>query len=254
MSVAATEFDRTMSRPRQLETDPLLIFAVASLLLLGVVMVASASMSVAEREYGSAFFYLHRHAAHLVVGLLLGLVVLGIPSEWWRAGSPVALMFGLALLLVVLSTASWAWAQTPQTIVVDGTNDFPPAALIDMDGGDTEFAEIDFGDIYFTNDMNNLYFGYGHDHGGWGAVQVGIAIEHADNLDALLRRFELSVVWTSWIGGPCTATWFARSGAAVASGATVGDAASPRSHSTPLKSNRVRSSLRTWSQAFLTSL
>ena len=102
MSVAATEFDRTMSRPRQLEIDPLLIFAVASLLLLGVVMVASASMSVAEREYGSAFFYLHRHAAHLVVGLLLGLVVLGIPSEWWRAGSPVALMFGLALLLVVL--------------------------------------------------------------------------------------------------------------------------------------------------------
>ena len=48
MSVAATEFDRTMSRPRQLETDPLLIFAVASLLLLGVVMVASASMSVAH--------------------------------------------------------------------------------------------------------------------------------------------------------------------------------------------------------------
>mgnify|MGYP001812785197 FL=1 len=102
MSVAATEFDRTMSRPRQLEIDPLLIFAVASLLLLGVVMVASASMSVAEREYGSAFFYLQRHAAHLVVGLLLGLVVLGIPSEWWRAGSPVALMFAFALLLVVL--------------------------------------------------------------------------------------------------------------------------------------------------------
>ena len=102
MSVAATEFDRTMSRPRQLEIDPLLIFAVASLLLLGVVMVASASMSVAAREYGSAFFYLQRHAAPLVVGLLLGLVVLGIPSEWWRAGSPVALMFAFALLLVVL--------------------------------------------------------------------------------------------------------------------------------------------------------
>ena len=102
MSVAAAEFDRAISRPRQLEIDPLLTFAVATLLLLGVVMVASASMSVAEREFGSAFFYLQRHAAHLVVGLLLGLVVLGIPSEWWRAGSPFALMFALALLLVVL--------------------------------------------------------------------------------------------------------------------------------------------------------
>lgn len=72
MSVAAAEFDRAISRPRQLEIDPLLTFAVATLLLLGVVMVASASMSVAEREFGSAFFYLQRHAAHLVVGLLLG--------------------------------------------------------------------------------------------------------------------------------------------------------------------------------------
>ena len=95
MSVAAAEFDRAISRPRQLEIDPLLTFAVATLLLLGVVMVASASMSVAEREFGSAFFYLQRHAAHLVVGLLLGLVVLGIPSEWWRAGSPFALMFAV---------------------------------------------------------------------------------------------------------------------------------------------------------------
>jgi len=102
MSVAATDFDRTLSRPRQLEIDPLLMFAVSSLLLIGVVMVASASMSVAEREYGSAFFYLQRHAAHLVFGLLVALFALGVPSGWWRFGSPGALLVALSLLVLVL--------------------------------------------------------------------------------------------------------------------------------------------------------
>jgi hypothetical protein len=68
------------------------------------------------------------------------------------------------------------FAGTGAAVVVDGVNDFPPVALIDADGGDTEFAPIDFGDIYVTNDANNLYIGYDHDHDGWGQVQVGIAI------------------------------------------------------------------------------
>jgi len=60
-------------------------------------------------------------------------------------------------------------------IVVDGVNDFPPAALIDADGGDTEFAPIDLLDVYVDFDGTSFYVGYGHDHDGWTGVQIGIA-------------------------------------------------------------------------------
>ena len=102
MSVAVTEFDRMIGRPRQLAIDPVLTFAVAGLMLLGIVMVASASMSVAEKEYGSAIFYLQRHGAHLLIGLVVGLFTLGVPSAWWRFDSAAALVLAFALLLVVL--------------------------------------------------------------------------------------------------------------------------------------------------------
>jgi hypothetical protein len=72
---------------------------------------------------------------------------------------------------VILLGVSWAYA-----IVVDGVNDFPPAALIDADGGDTEYAEIDIGDVYVAYDSDALYIGYEHDHSAWGGVQIGIAI------------------------------------------------------------------------------
>jgi len=63
-----------------------------------------------------------------------------------------------------------AWA-----IVVDGVNDFPAFARIDADGGDTEFAPLDIGDVYVSVESNGLYIGYGHDQDGWTGVQVGMA-------------------------------------------------------------------------------
>lgn len=60
-------------------------------------------------------------------------------------------------------------------MVVDGVNDFPGFALIDADGGDTEFAPLDLGDIYVTYDGAGLYVGYQHDHDSWGGVQIGMA-------------------------------------------------------------------------------
>lgn len=84
--------------------------------------------------------------------------------------------FGLALIMIML-VASWALAQTPQTITIDGVNDFLPGNLVDADGGDTEYPNIDLGDIFVTNDAVNFYIGAAHDPGGWGSVQLGIAID-----------------------------------------------------------------------------
>jgi hypothetical protein len=75
------------------------------------------------------------------------------------------------LASALILAAGMAWA-----ITVDGVNDFPPAALIDADGGDTEFAPIDLLDIYVVGEAGGLCIGYGHDHDGWTGVQIGIAL------------------------------------------------------------------------------
>ena len=45
-----------------------------TLIALGLVMVASASISIADRDFGQPFFYFWRQSAFLCVGLVLGLV------------------------------------------------------------------------------------------------------------------------------------------------------------------------------------
>ena len=89
-------------------------------------------------------------------------------------GQTGALLSVLAVLFLVVPPAS---AQTPQTIVLDGVNDFLPGNLVDADGGDTQFPNIDLGDIYLTNDAVNLYLGMAQDPAGWGQVQLGVAID-----------------------------------------------------------------------------
>ena len=78
--------------------------------------------------------------------------------------------------LAALVVAGLVIAATPQTIIVDGVNDFLVDNLIDADGGDTEFTELDLDSIFVTNDTNKLYFGIKYDNDTWGSNQVGIAI------------------------------------------------------------------------------
>lgn len=82
-----------------------------------------------------------------------------------------------AALLMVAVAAGWSWATTPQTIVVDGVNDFLPGNLVDADGGDTQYPNIDLGDAYATNDAVSLFLGLTHNQAGWSGVQLGVAID-----------------------------------------------------------------------------
>lgn len=79
----------------------------------------------------------------------------------------------VSVLIVAITVLCVGWAHA---IVVDGVNDFAPADLIDPDGGDTEHAPIDIGDVYVAHDADAIYIGYGHDQDGWTGVQVGIAV------------------------------------------------------------------------------
>ena len=82
--------------------DPWLLFAGLLLLTLGLVMVASASMPIADSQANQPFYYLIRQVIYSGVGLILGLVAFQVPLEVWRRSGPVLLMAAIVLLMLVL--------------------------------------------------------------------------------------------------------------------------------------------------------
>ena len=75
---------------------------VASLLLVGLVMVTSASMSIAARDLGNPFYFLERQFLFGAAGLAFAWIVTRVPSELWDKYSLPLLCVGLLLLFLVL--------------------------------------------------------------------------------------------------------------------------------------------------------
>ena len=70
MSAAATSvgaaYARSSGQPRRLVLDGWIIGPVAALLLIGLVMVASASIGISEKESGHAFYYFQRQVTFVL--------------------------------------------------------------------------------------------------------------------------------------------------------------------------------------------
>jgi hypothetical protein len=88
-----------------------------------------------------------------------------------RSAATVVLAVAVAAMLGAFASVM---SGTPQTIVVNGVNDFLAANRIDQDSLDTQYAPLDLGGIYVTNDANKLYFGFSYSKDGWTTCQVGI--------------------------------------------------------------------------------
>jgi cell division protein FtsW len=82
--------------------DYVTVGLVAALLLVGLVMVTSASMSIAARDLGSPFFYLERQFGYGCVGVGMAWVATRVPTSLWEKYSTPLLFLGLGLLLLVL--------------------------------------------------------------------------------------------------------------------------------------------------------
>jgi cell division protein FtsW len=82
--------------------DYVTVGLVAALLLVGLTMVTSASMSIAERDLGGPFFYLQRQFGYGCLGVLMTWVATRLPTELWEKYSTPLLFIGLGLLLLVL--------------------------------------------------------------------------------------------------------------------------------------------------------
>src|SRR5206468_2773495 len=75
MSVPAAVMKSPGGRAPLLRLDPLMLLLVAAILLLGLVMVTSASVTAAARESGDPFAYLERQLVIVSAGLALAALV-----------------------------------------------------------------------------------------------------------------------------------------------------------------------------------
>lgn len=85
-----------------LAVDPVLLFAAGGLILLGLVMVGSASLAVADRDYGDPFYFLKRQTLFVVMGGVLCAACMRLPITFWLRTGFVCLLLALLLLSVVL--------------------------------------------------------------------------------------------------------------------------------------------------------
>lgn len=78
------------------------LYSAGTLYCLGLIMVSSASMGVAEANYGTPFYFLVRHAVYLLLGMLAALVTLQIPTSVWQRYGYRFFFFALLLIVLVL--------------------------------------------------------------------------------------------------------------------------------------------------------
>ena len=82
--------------------DRSFIIIALSMYMIGLIMVASSSMPVAERLFNNPFHFVIRHAIYIVLSLGIAGVALQIPMSWWQKNSSYLLIFGIVLLVTVL--------------------------------------------------------------------------------------------------------------------------------------------------------
>ncbi|HEX5277727.1 MAG TPA: putative lipid II flippase FtsW [Fluviicoccus sp.] len=80
----------------------LLMLSAGMLACIGVIMVASASMGVAEATFGHPFYFFVRHLFYVLLAVSSAIVVVNIPLHFWQRFSWHLLAFAFILLVLVL--------------------------------------------------------------------------------------------------------------------------------------------------------
>ena len=85
-----------------LHYDVPFILAVAAVVALGLVMVASASTAIAARVYGDPLAYFWRQSAHLALAAGAAAFATRVPVRLWERAGPALMLAAVALLVLVL--------------------------------------------------------------------------------------------------------------------------------------------------------
>ena len=81
--------------------DYVLLLAVTLLIVIGLVMVASSSISIADNNFSSPFHYLLRQLVFLAIGLTLATGVFFVPLAVWQRIGPMVIIASIVMLVAV---------------------------------------------------------------------------------------------------------------------------------------------------------
>jgi cell division protein FtsW len=95
-------YARSSGKGGPIHIDSVTIAIVLSIVLLGLVMVTSASVSIASKESGQPFYYLQRQLLLTLSGAACAALLFCIRTEWLERISVPLLITALGLLFVVL--------------------------------------------------------------------------------------------------------------------------------------------------------
>jgi cell division protein FtsW len=119
--------DMTLGQSGRLFSDlrplPLLIISSAALLVMGIVMISSASMDIAAETMGNSYHYVIRQLIFAGVGCVFALVAVNVPISWWERSGWLLLGVGLLSLVLVL---------TPLGHTVNGSTRWIPFGLFNV--------------------------------------------------------------------------------------------------------------------------
>jgi cell division protein FtsW len=82
--------------------DRLLLAAVVAIILIGLMMVYSASIAVSQKMFHQPFYFVTKQMIQLMLGLVLAFFVLKIDMSWWKKNSQGILVFVTLSLVLVL--------------------------------------------------------------------------------------------------------------------------------------------------------
>ncbi len=82
--------------------DHALLIAILALALFGALMIASASMSIAEKTYGTPFYFVMRQLFFLAAGCMVALITFRLPLSVWEKYGPHMIIVSLFFLVLVL--------------------------------------------------------------------------------------------------------------------------------------------------------
>ncbi len=141
------------TRSRMMEYDQLLVWAVLSLSLIGLVMVYSASITLADgpkyANYSSNHF-LVRHLISLGIAVFVGFWVFKIPVKAWDKLAPYIFAFTILLLIAVLIPGIGKGVNGARRWISLGVMNFQPSELM-------KFAVIIFAASYTVKRQEYLH-------------------------------------------------------------------------------------------------
>jgi cell division protein FtsW len=100
-----------------------LVVTSVALLVLGVVMISSASMDMAAATMGNSYHYVIRQVLFAALGCLMALVAVNVPVSWWERSGWLLLGIGMLVLVLVL---------TPLGRTVNGSTRWIPLGLFNV--------------------------------------------------------------------------------------------------------------------------